>query len=45
LPIFEPVQFYMPGTRSVIELVAREVADGRILGYVSSPRETATPLS
>jgi uncharacterized protein (DUF3084 family) len=42
--LFEPVQFYMPGTRSVVELVAQEVADGRIVGYVSSPKQT-TPLT
>jgi len=38
--LFEPVQFYIPGTRSVMELVAQEVQDGRIVGYVSSPKET-----
>ena len=38
--LFEPVQFYIPGTRSVMELVAQEIQDGRIVGYVSSPKET-----
>jgi len=42
--LLEPVQFYIPGTRSVLELVAREIHDGRIVGYVSSPKEV-TPRS
>lgn len=42
--LLEPVQFYVRGTRSVMELVAQEVQDGRIVGYVSSPKET-TPRS
>lgn len=42
--LLEPVQFYVPGTRSLLELVAREIHDGRIVGYVSSPKEV-TPRS
>jgi hypothetical protein len=38
--LFEPVEFYIPGTRSMVELVAQEIQDGRIVGYVSSPKET-----
>jgi hypothetical protein len=38
--LFEPVQFCIPGTRSVMEMVAQEIQDGRIVGYVSSPKET-----
>jgi predicted nucleic acid-binding Zn-ribbon protein len=40
IALFEPLQFYIPGTRSVMELVAQEIQDGRIVGYVSSPKET-----
>ena len=43
--LLEPVQFYMPGSRGVTELVAQEVQDGRIKGYVSSPKETTTPVA
>jgi chromosome segregation ATPase len=38
--LFEPVQFYIPGTHSVVELVAQQIQNGRIVGYVSSPQET-----
>jgi chromosome segregation ATPase len=38
--LFEPVQFYIPGTHSVMELVAQQIQNGRIVGYVSSPKET-----
>jgi hypothetical protein len=37
--LLEPVQFYLPGTRGATELVAQEVRDGRIVGYVSGPKE------
>jgi hypothetical protein len=37
--LLEPVQFYVPGTHNLLELVAQQVGDGRIVGYVSSPKE------
>jgi outer membrane murein-binding lipoprotein Lpp len=43
--LLEPVQFYMPGSRGVTELVAQEVQDGRIKGYVSSAKETTTSVA
>jgi len=42
--LLEPVQFYVPGTRGVLEVVAAEIHDGRVVGYISSPKET-TPIS
>ena len=39
--LLEPVQFYIPGTHSMLELVAREIQDGRIVGYVSSPKDVS----
>jgi chromosome segregation ATPase len=42
--LLEPVQFYVPGTRSMLEVVAAEIHDGRVVGYVSSPKEAA-PIS
>jgi hypothetical protein len=42
--LLEPVQFYVPGTRSMLEVVAAEIHDGRVVGYVSAPKET-TPIS
>jgi hypothetical protein len=35
--LFEPVEFYIPGTHSVVELVTQQIQNGRIVGYVSSP--------
>jgi cell division protein FtsB len=37
--LLEPVQFYIPGTHELLELVAQQIGDGRIAGYVSSPEE------
>jgi hypothetical protein len=37
--LLEPVQFYVPGTHDLLELVAQQVDHGRIAGYVSSPKE------
>jgi len=37
--LLEPVQFYLPGTRSLREIVVYEVADDRVAGYVSIPKE------
>jgi hypothetical protein len=37
--LLEPVQFYIPGTHKLLELVAQQIGDGRIAGYVSSPKE------
>lgn len=42
--LLEPVQFYLPGTRSTLEVVAAEIHDGRVVGYISSPKEPA-PIS
>jgi hypothetical protein len=42
--LLEPVQFYVPGTRGVLEVVAAEIHGGRVVGYVSSPKEPA-PIS
>jgi outer membrane murein-binding lipoprotein Lpp len=43
--LLEPVQFYMPGSRSVTELVAQEVQHGSIKGYVSCPKDTTAPVA
>jgi chromosome segregation ATPase len=40
--LFEPVQFYVPGSRTLLELVASEIGDGRVVGHVSRPKETAS---
>jgi len=37
----EPVQFYMQGTRYLLELVVYEVNKDRIVGYLSVPKEVA----
>jgi septal ring factor EnvC (AmiA/AmiB activator) len=37
--LLEPVQFYVPGTRSLREIVVYEVGEGRVVGYVSMPKE------
>jgi septal ring factor EnvC (AmiA/AmiB activator) len=42
--LLEPVQFYVRGSRSVLEVVAQDVGDGRVVGYVSAPIEKV-PLS
>lgn len=39
--LLEPVQFYVPGTHDLLELVAQQITHGRIVGYVSSPKEIA----
>jgi cell division protein FtsB len=39
--LLEPVQFYAAGTHDLLELVAQQIDSGRIVGYVSSPKETA----
>jgi septal ring factor EnvC (AmiA/AmiB activator) len=39
--LLEPVQFYIPGTHNLLELVAQQVDHGRIVGYVSSPKGAA----
>ena len=39
--LLEPVRFSIPGTHNVLELVARQIQDGRVVGYISSPKETA----
>ena len=42
--LLEPVQFYVPGTHDLLELVAQQIGHERIVGYVSSPKEI-TPRS
>ncbi len=37
--LLEPVQFYIQGTRHLLEVVAFEVNDDQIIGYVSVPKE------
>ena len=39
--LLEPVQFYMQGTRHLLELVVYEVNKDRIVGYLSVPKEVA----
>jgi chromosome segregation ATPase len=37
--LYEPVQFYMPGTRSLYELVVFNMAKDQVGGYVSAPKQ------
>lgn len=39
--LLEPVQFYMQGTRHLLEIVIFEVDRNRIVGYLSVPKEVA----
>jgi chromosome segregation ATPase len=39
--LLEPVQFYMVGTRHLLELVVFEVNKDRVVGYLSVPKEVA----
>jgi chromosome segregation ATPase len=39
--LLEPVQFYMAGTRHLLELVVYEVNKDRVVGYLSVPKEVA----
>jgi hypothetical protein len=37
--LLEPVQFYMHGTRNLLELVIFQIDKGRVVGYLSTPKE------
>lgn len=39
--LLEPVQFYMQGTRHLLEIVVYEINKNRIEGYLSVPKEVA----
>ncbi len=39
--LLEPVQFYMQGTKHLLELVVYEVGKDRVVGYLSVPKEVA----
>ncbi|MGH9779480.1 MAG: hypothetical protein ACRD5I_13815 [Candidatus Acidiferrales bacterium] len=39
--LLEPVQFYMAGTKNLLELVVYEVSKDRVVGYLSVPKEVA----
>ncbi|HXE76586.1 MAG TPA: hypothetical protein VNN18_13255 [Candidatus Xenobia bacterium] len=39
--LLEPVQFYLPGTRHLLEMVVFEMQKNRIGGYLSAPKELA----
>ena len=39
--LLEPVQFYLQGTRHLLEIVIFEVDRNRIVGYLSVPKEVA----
>ena len=39
--LLEPVQFYLPGSRHLLEMVVFEMQKNRIGGYMSTPKELA----
>jgi hypothetical protein len=39
--LLEPVQFYLQGTRHLLELVVYDVQKDRVVGYLSTPKELA----
>lgn len=39
--LLEPVQFYLKGTRHLLEIVVYEVENNRVAGYLSVPKEVA----
>ena len=39
--LLEPVQFYMAGTRNLLEIVVYEVSKDRVVGYLSAPKDLA----
>ncbi|MFQ5776822.1 MAG: hypothetical protein ACE5IP_02305 [Terriglobia bacterium] len=43
--LLEPVQFYMQGTRHLLEIVVYEVNKNRIVGYLSVPKQVAARSS
>lgn len=40
--LLEPVQFYIQGTRHMLEIVVYDIQPDRIVGYVSAPKELAS---
>ena len=40
--LLEPVQFYMQGTRHLLEIVVYDIQKDRIVGYLSTPKELAS---
>jgi multidrug efflux pump subunit AcrA (membrane-fusion protein) len=40
--LLEPVQFYMPGTRHLLEIVVFDIEKNHITGYLSAPKEIAS---
>lgn len=43
--LLEPVQFYLQGTRHLMEIVVYDVQKDRLIGYVSAPKELAARTS
>ena len=39
--LLEPVQFYLAGTRNLLEIVVYQVDKDRVVGYLSTPKEVA----
>jgi chromosome segregation ATPase len=39
--LLEPVQFYVQGTRHLLELVVYEIKKDQVVGYLSAPKEVA----
>ncbi len=40
--LLEPVQFYMAGTRHLLEIVVYQVDKDRVVGYLSAPKDLAS---
>lgn len=40
--LLEPVQFYLPGTRHLLEIVVFDIKKNQITGYLSTPKEVAS---
>lgn len=40
--LLEPVQFYLQGTRHLLEIVVYDIQKNRIVGYLSTPKEIAS---
>lgn len=40
--LLEPVQFYLQGTRHLLEIVVYDIQKDRIVGYLSAPKELAS---
>jgi hypothetical protein len=39
--LLEPVQFYLQGTRHMVEIVVFQVNKDQVVGYISVPKEVA----